>query len=290
VQGTGPSQIFSAAKGIESRPLNWAGVQPFRALSARLLYRIAAAGRAERLDDLTRRGILILEDFLPPEEFTQLRDEAVAFADLWPPTSVDVDGGSRCIRWNLPPDEPDQFPCLAEWTDQTHLIELASAAEQRVLRPHEGMRVLEHLHLGDPGLHDGQTDLHIDAPFNTHKLWLYLDDVTADHAPFVYVPMSHKLDWVRLWGDYLESIGKNFGSRKVGDEEILRRGLEPIVVTCPRNTLVLANTCGYHGRAAGADGATRRSLHMMFRFNPFSIRHRFRQWTDSPHTSSTRAL
>ena len=151
--------------------------------------------------------------------------------------------------------------------------------------------MLEHLHIGDPSLHDGQTDLHIDAPFNTHKLWLYLDDVTPDHAPFVYVPMSHKLDWVRLRGDYLESIGKNFGSRKIGDEEVLRRGLETVVVTCPRNTLVLANTCGYHGRAVGAPGATRRSLHMMFRSNPFSIRHRFRQWTESPHpASSTCAL
>ena len=158
-----------------------------------------------------RRGFLILEDFLPPEEFTQLRDEAAEFADLGSPTSVDVDGASRCIRWNLPPDEPDQFPRLTEWTDQTRLIELASAAEQHALRPHEGMRVLEHLHIGDPSLHDGQTDLHIDAPFNTHKLWLYLDDVTPDHAPFVYVPTSHKLDWVRLRGDYLESIGKNFG-------------------------------------------------------------------------------
>ena len=279
VQGTGLSQVFSASKGVESRALNRAGVQPFRAVSARLIYRIAAAGHAGKLDNLLRRGFLILENFLPPEEFTQLRDEAAEFAELGSPTSVDVDGASRCIRWNLPPDEPDQFPRLREWTDQTRLIELASAAEQRALRPREGMRVLEHLHIGDPSLHDGQTDLHIDAPFNTHKLWLYLDDVTPDHAPFVYVPMSHKLDWVRLRGDYLESIGKNFGSRKVGDEEVLRRGLETVVVTCPRNTLVLANTCGYHGRSVGAPGATRRSLHMMFRSNPFSIRHRFRQWT-----------
>jgi hypothetical protein len=290
MRGAGLSEIFSASKGVQSQALNRAGVQPFRAVSARLLYRIAAVGRPEQLEDLTTRGIVILEDFLPPEEFTQLCTEAAELAELGPPTAIDEDGSSRCYRWSLPPDEHNRFPSLTDWTDQPRLIELASAAEQRALRPHEGMRVLEHLHLGDPRVHDGQTDLHIDALYNTHKLWLYLDDVTPDHAPLVYVPMSHKLDWVRLRGDYLESIGENFGSRKIGDEEVLRRGLETVVVTCPRNTLVLANTCGYHCRAVGAPGATRRSLHMMFRSNPFSIRHRFRRWTGAPHPSSTRAL
>ena len=275
--GTGLSEIFSASKGVQSQALNRAGVQPFRAVSARLIYRIAAVGRAGKLDDLLRRGFLILEDFLPPEEFTQLRDEAAEFAELGPPTWVHEAGASRYNRWNLPRDDADRFPHLTEWTHQTRLIEFASVAEQQALRPHEGMRVLEHLHIGDPSSHDDQTDLHIDAPFNTHKLWLYLDDVTPDHAPFVYVPTSHKLDWVRLRGDYLESTGNNCGSRRIGDEELRRRGLETVVVTCPRNTLVLANTCGYHCRSVGATGATRRSLHMMFRSNPFSIRRRFRR-------------
>jgi Phytanoyl-CoA dioxygenase (PhyH) len=287
MSGTGLSEIFSASKGVQSRALNRAGVQPFRAVSARLIYRIAAAGRAGELDDLLRRGFLIIEDFLPPEEFMQLRNEAAEFAELGPPTWVHKDGASRCDRWNLPPDEPYRFPRLTTWTHQTRLIDLASAAEQQALRPHEGMRVLEYLHIGDPSLHDEQTDLHVDAPFNTHKLWLYLDDVTPDHAPFVYVPMSHKLDWVRLRGDYLESTRNNVRSRRIGDEELRRRGLETVVVTCPRNTLVLANTCGYHCRSAGAHGATRRSLHMMLRSNPFSIRHRFRRWTESPRPASS---
>ena len=147
-------------RGVQRQALNRAGVQPFRAVSARLMYRIAAVGRAGKLDDLLRRGFLILEDFLPPEEFTQLRDEAAEFADLWSPTSVDVDGASRCIRWNLPPDEPDQFPRLREWTDQTRLIELTSAAEQHELRPHEGMRVLEHLHIGDRACMTGRPIAH----------------------------------------------------------------------------------------------------------------------------------
>jgi hypothetical protein len=284
-----PSQlslIFSSSKGVQSQALNRAGVQPFRAVSARLIYRVAAATRTAKLHELSRAGILILEEFLPPEEFTQLRREAAELAHLAPPTSVHESGATRYDRWSLPPNDAEQFPRLTEWTHHTRVIELASAAEQQALHPHHGLRVLEHVHIGEPCAHDEQTDLHIDAPFNTHKLWLYLDDVTPDHAPFVYVPTSHKLDRARLRGDYLESTGDNRGSRRIGGEELRRRGLETVVVTCRRNTLVLANTCGYHRRLAGAPGATRRSLHMMFRSNPFSIRHRFRRSRDTPAKSA----
>ena len=66
-------------------------------------------------------------------------------------------------------------------------------------------------------------------------------------------------------------------SRRVGEEEVRHRGLELRVLTCPRNTLVIANTCGYHARAVGEAGATPRALHMSFRYNPF--------WYPMPNTS-----
>ena len=137
------SRFSVRPRELQSRALNRAGVQPFRAVSARLIYRIAAAGRAGKLDDLSRRGFVILEDFLPPEEFTQLRDEAAEFAELGSPTSIDVDGASRCIRWNLPPDEPDQFPRLTEWTDQhapDRARERSGATCAAATRGHAGAR------------------------------------------------------------------------------------------------------------------------------------------------------
>jgi hypothetical protein len=60
-------------------------------------------------------------------------------------------------------------------------------------------------------------------------------------------------------------------SRKVTDDEVRARGLERRVVTCARNTFVMANTCGYHSRSVGEAGATRRALHKQFRSNPFSL-------------------
>jgi hypothetical protein len=53
--------------------------------------------------------------------------------------------------------------------------------------------------------------------------------------------------------------------------------LEPLVFACRRNTLVLANTCGYHARSVGEPGASRRSLHKEYRYNPFKLEMRSRR-------------
>jgi hypothetical protein len=128
---------------------------------------------------------------------------------------------------------------------------------------------LERVVYGDGELHDPETDLHVDTFFSTHKLWLYLDDVTEERAPLVYVPGSHKLSVHKLHQEYVESRRENSGSRRIDEEELERRGLAPRTMTCPANTLVVVNTCGYHRRSIGQPGWTRRALHMSFRFNPF---------------------
>lgn len=272
--GSTRGQIFGGSKAVENRALNRVGVQPCRAVSARLLSRVIATVRRSGLTELTRDGLLVVEDFLPCPEFDELRDAAVALAGDRKPTAVLRSGGTHTDVWDLPPSDAGRFPVLDDWCGDRRVLDLVSLAEQQPVRRTDGMRTLEHLHIDDARVHDGQADLHMDAPFNTHKLWLYLDDVTPERAPFVYVPGSHKLDWVRLRGDYRESVGANRGSRRIDMDEIRRRGLAKRVVTCRRNTLVLANTCGYHSRSSGASGATRRALHMMFRSNPFAIKPR----------------
>ncbi|MFO1538801.1 MAG: phytanoyl-CoA dioxygenase family protein, partial [Actinomycetota bacterium] len=126
--------------------------------------------------------------------------------------------------------------------------------------------------IGDYSLADEQTRLHVDSVFHTHEVWLYLTDVTEENAPLVYVPRSHHLDAVRLRAEYRDSVDPSRcidPSRRVPDAEMERRGLTPQVVTCPKNTLVIADTCGYHARAIGQDGGHRRALYMFFRSNPF---------------------
>jgi hypothetical protein len=165
-----------------------------------------------------------------------------------------------------------RFPRLAEWHDGARTLALASAAERRPLRPGSGSPTIQDVSVGDSSWPDPQNALHVDTLFNTHKVWLYLGDVTEEIGPLVYVPRSHRLDATRLREEYRDSTQRNRcvdPSRRVGTEEVRRRRLEPVHVTCSANTMVIANTSGYHCRAPGAPGAGRRALHMSFRYDPF---------------------
>jgi hypothetical protein len=104
---------------------------------------------------------------------------------------------------------------------------LAAAAERRSCRG-DGGSLIERLTMGVCSEPDPQTELHVDTFFNTHKMWLHLDDVTTENAPFVYVPGSHLLDRVRLRHEYVASTSRNDTddrSRRVTDEEVRNRGL-----------------------------------------------------------------
>jgi hypothetical protein len=45
--------------------------------------------------------------------------------------------------------------------------------------------------------------------------------------------------------------------------------LPETIVTCPRNTLVVANVCGYHRRLQGQAGRQRQALALSLRGHPF---------------------
>jgi hypothetical protein len=266
------SGVFTDAKTIDSRALNLAGVQPFRAVLARVLYRLRRGSTDAAIAELYRTGILVCENFLPPDAFAAVTREAEDLMNETAPALAHHWGTTEVRHFHLNTADSDRFPQLAEWYGSQQVVDLAAAAERRNCRSSDGGGLLEHLSLGDYSESDTQTELHIDTFHNTHRVWLYLDDVTTENAAFVYVPGSHHLDRVRLLQDYLESTRANTRSRRVSDSEVRSRGLERRVVACPRNTLVVANTCGYHCRSVGEAGATRAALHMTFRFNPFAIR------------------
>lgn len=264
------ARVFTGDKTIDGRALNLAGVQPFRAVLARFLYNLRRGSRDPMISELSRSGIIVCEDFLPPATFTAVTRQAEDYMSENVPTWLHQHGTTEVRHFSLATVDSEQFPDLAEWRGHQQVMGLAAAAERRRCRIDDGGGLVEHLSVGYYSEPDPQTQLHLDTFFNTHKIWLYLDDVNVENAAFVYVPGSHLLDRMRLRQDYIESTSTNEASRRVSDDEVRNRGLERRIVTCHRNTLLIANTCGYHCRTAGEAGATRRSLHMQFRFNPFS--------------------
>lgn len=220
---------------------------------------------------MARTGLIVVPDFLSPDMLAAVDSETREFLAASTPTWLHEHGTTQVRHYLLNTAEAQQFTHLSQWRHDDKVQSVASAAERRNLRRVDGGSLVEHLTLGDYSVPDTQSDLHVDTFFNTHKLWLYLDDVNEENAPFVYVPGSHRLDRVRLRQEYRASMSADEDkSRRVTDDEVHSRGLEKRIVTCPRNTLMVANTCGYHARSIGQPGATRLALHKAFRFNPFN--------------------
>jgi hypothetical protein len=266
------ARVFSGAKTVDSPTLNAVGVQPARMVVARALYRARRAPHDDALGEhlavLRREGIVVIPDFLPPERFAAMRAEAMTVLEDDSRMKLHVHGGTRVEHYTMSGLDDASFPNLAWWL-QGPAVDLAEGAERRKIGADEGLRVIERVVHGGASEPDPETDLHVDTFFNTHKLWLYLNDVSPENGPLAYVPRSHRLSLERLRQEYAGSRRSTTRSRRVQQEEVVRRGLDAMRATCVANSLVMVNTCGYHSRSKGAPHATREALHMSFRYNPF---------------------
>ncbi len=269
------ARVFSASKTIKNPALNALGVQVFRTLVARAIYsarRSPAAGRDDEAARVIRaEGVVTIPQFLEEETFARIVTEAEDLISRGE-GKLHEHGGTRLSLYDLRELRPTEFPELAAWCENERCIRLVEAVEKRQLASRDGLRVLERVVYEDDTIADPETELHVDTFFNTHKVWLYLDDVCVENGPLTYVPRSHRLSAARLGRDYSESRTDHGGSRRIAEVEVARRALIRRQMTVPANTLVVANTHGYHCRAQGHPGRVRRALHMSFRFNPFMPR------------------
>ncbi len=277
------SQVFSQEKFfarnpiLGSRRLNERGLHTFRvklshALAAerrrRLAHLIAPADR-ERLD---RDGFIVKRDFLPADVFAAL---AAQVRELRAPAREMVEGDTVTRHIPLDPHVLEQLPAarrLLETPDYRNLISYAGSSAAAPM-----LYLQTVLSRAVSGLPDPQTDLHTDTFHPTVKAWLFLTDVAADAMPFVYVPGSHRLTPQRLEWERRMSIA---ASDSTGSEHKLVRALDPALlpelglppphaVAAPANTLVVADTFGFHARGPSARPTTRVEIWAFGRRNPF---------------------
>lgn len=275
------TRIFSGDKMIAHKPLNALGVQVARTVGARLLYQVRSGPGAEayrdELEELREEGMVLIPNFLPRPFFESVRDEAGRALDSGSDQILVKHHGPN--KYEVAPIhqfDAAEYPHLHEYVQVDRLKAVMSAAEKQpfddVPVAHQAVERLTQGPYGED--EDPETDLHSDIFFNTHKSWLYLDDVTLDHGPLVYVPRSHHLSLKQLQYVYRHSqayaAGKDVSeSRRITQAELDDLGLKERIVTCPANTLVIANTCGYHRRLRGKPGMVRRSFHVSLRGRPF---------------------
>jgi len=270
--------IFSTKKSIDTKLLNLLGVQAFRAVSAQALYDVVPVPLDEtirgKVQDLCRDGIVVWPNFLSQQDFSRLQEEVLTVAAKSRDRFETFSHGPNTYQTaQLRLFNRQVLPATYGFYDDPRLNAMLQAAEKRPVAgyPDSG-RKLEILTQGPlDGSVDPETCLHSDIFFSTHKAWLYLTDVEPEHGPLVYVKGSHRVTLKQLRYIYHESCHENHGSRRVTPAELEDLGLKESVMTCPKNTLVLANTCGYHCRRRGQPGSRRVSIHTSLRDNPFAV-------------------
>jgi hypothetical protein len=267
---------------IGSRLLNVCGLHAFRMILAQIVYHgkqglLSFLATAEERRLFAAQGYLIKENFLPEEEFAELRRQIVAYDG---PARDMVEGDTLTRRLHVTEREIRRFPAFAKLLGNRHFSRLIRYTSARNEIPRAFVECLFHgtQSAGD----DPQKDLHKDTFHPTVKAWLYLDDVGPHNGPFVYVPGSHRLTWRRLHWEYRQSVARSSGGRggrsyslggafRVAAEDAEFLGLpEPVSLPVARNTLVIADTLGFHKRGTGDDGASRMAIFFTSRVNPFN--------------------
>ena len=278
------AQIFSQEKFFARNPVigsRWLNERGLHTARVELAHRLASRrrGRLARLiaaadrECLERDGFIVKRDFLPPEVFAALTAQIRA---LRAPAREMVEGDTITRHIALDPQVVARVPAARQLLDMPQYRGLISYAGSSAAAPMVYIQtVLSHAVAGPA---DPQRDLHTDTFHPTVKAWLFLTDVTPDAMPFVYVRGSHRLTEERLDWERRMSIraSEDAGQpetrlvRAVSRDELSDLGLpQPERISAPANTLVVADTFGFHSRGASAQPTTRVEIWAFGRRNPF---------------------
>lgn len=264
---------------LGSRRLNEYGLHIRRMAFA---HRMAAARRA-RLSSLVSaqdaaafeaHGFIEKRNFLPPDVFARLRGEALHTAA----PARDTRQGDTVTR-RIPIDAVGRrrMPTVSALASSPAFLGLVRFVGASSLSPLTFVQtVFSQVYAVEP---DPQTHLHADTFHPTVKAWLFLNDVAADEGPFAYVPGSHRLTVPRIaWEKQTaltaassEDVLTSRGSFRIGREELADLGLpQPRVFDVPANTLVVADTGGFHARSLPLKPSVRSEIFAYGRRGPFT--------------------
>ena len=277
--------IFTGAKSFKANPvlgspwLNRLGLHVFRLLLSHGIMRLRMMVLSWKIPALDRQqylqsGFILKPDFLPSDTFTKLEEEIRQYrGDI----RECAQGDTLNHRTALSPETLEDLPCAEQLMQNPQLRRLLRFTAGHLRMPfchielvHNGFRKTKD--------NDPQKSLHTDTFHPTMKFWLFLDDVDEQNGPFTYVPGSNRLTWQRLKWEYQRSqIAHSHpdsytarGSFRFMSEDREILGLpEPMPIKVKKNTLVIANTFGIHGRGQTESGSTRLAIWGMSRTNPF---------------------
>ncbi|GAB4521444.1 MAG: phytanoyl-CoA dioxygenase family protein [Roseibium sp.] len=264
---------------IGSRRLNEAGLHVKRILLAERM----ADARRRRLAHLVseqdraayqRDGYIVTRDLLSEEALAGLRREIETTPfDAW-----EMHQGNAITRFiPLPPKVLKDLPYLrsAVWSDpfQKGLRYVGSTDGDPLVYLHIVITNPDSKKRADP-----QTAFHSDTFHQTAKCWFFLYDIDDAEGPFTYIPGSHRLTPERLAWEREQSLSASTaknrlharGSFRLPADQLERLNYpDPVRFAVPGNTLVVADTHGFHARATSRKPSVRVGLYGSLRRNPF---------------------
>ncbi len=229
---------------------------------------------AEQRKAYHRDGFLLIKNYLPQKEFSALNAEVRA---LQGEVRECVQGDTLTQRILLTDKTLGKMPACKQVLSDTGLMRLFKYTSAKNTSPIFYVQSIKsNVVQGAP---DPQRTLHSDTFHATMKSWLFLDDVSHRNGPFTYVAGSHRLTLKRLAWEYRNSVkGSTLpnsyaarGSLRVSDEDLKELGLPaPVAFEVPANTLVIANTNGFHRRGVATEVSNRMEIWAYSRTNPFN--------------------
>lgn len=280
-------QLFTGTKSFEknlligNKFLNNKGLHIFRVSMSLKLAQIRRRSLCnliskQQQDEYEKNGFVKIENFLEEELFNTLLEE-IQNNDF---EREDMHQGDAVTRRSMIDDiDLKLCPALKKAKDDIRMLNLIRYISSHYGQPLTTLQtVLSSANSKKVNKKDPQTQLHSDTFHPTAKAWLFLMDVAEEDGPFSYVAGSHKVTKQRYaWEkkistsfDSVNSVYTRRGSLRIEASELKNLGYpSATTMTVKANTLIVADTHGFHSRCESFKNTTRMEIYSSLRRNPF---------------------
>ncbi|MCJ2185009.1 phytanoyl-CoA dioxygenase family protein [Novosphingobium sp. 1949] len=235
--------------------------------------RLAHRVRPDWREAFDRDGFVAIPEVIPAEAFPALR---AAILSYQAPAREMRQGDAITRRMAIDPAMLAAIPALRALLERPDIVALMHyVAGFRTTPLHYIQTIVSHVDGNEP---DPQEAFHADSFHASLKAWLFLNPVSEDEGPFTYVPGSHRftperLDWERRRSladpKAIDRMSARGSPRVSREDRAAMKLAQPRALAVAGNTLVVADTVGFHARGASARSGERVEIWSYARRNPF---------------------